>query len=126
MEVSKKYGISTKIQRAWIDQNESFIEILSDSSQSIVQKRRIGTPGDTMHLEAIDSHLISWVKYKNEKGLVVKDKYLFAKVLNIALEENITNFKCSKGYIQRFMKWNNLVSRVEQFLKMPKNWPTYL
>ena len=64
----------------------------------------------------------------NEKGLVVKDKYLFAKALNIVSEDNITNCKCSKGYIQR----NGIIwlvgstHLVEEFLKMPKNWPTYL
>ena len=60
----------------WIDQKESFI---AKTVASLVQKRRIGTPGDTMYHEAIDSHLISWVKYMNEKWFVVKDKYLFAK-----------------------------------------------
>ena len=63
-----------------------------------------------MYHEAIDSHLISWVNYMNEKGLVVKHEYFSAKAINIVSEESITNFKCSKGYIQRFKKRNNLVS----------------
>ena len=40
VKVSRKYDISTKMLRDWIDQKESFIAILNDCSQSIVQKKK--------------------------------------------------------------------------------------
>ncbi|KAG0438072.1 Major centromere autoantigen B, partial [Dictyocoela muelleri] len=45
------------------------------------------------------------------KGLVVKEKYLKSKALKIADSLMISNFKCSSGYIEKFKKRHNLVSR---------------
>ncbi|KAG0437805.1 hypothetical protein DMUE_3471 [Dictyocoela muelleri] len=47
----------------------------------------------------------------NSKGLVVKDKYLKVKALNIAKGLGISGFKSSDGLMGNFKKRNNLVCR---------------
>lgn len=46
-----------------------------------------------------------------QQRLVVKEKYLKAKALNIANNLRIFYFKCSSGYIEKFKNRHNLVSR---------------
>ncbi|KAG0434349.1 Major centromere autoantigen B, partial [Dictyocoela muelleri] len=58
----------------------------------------------------------------NNKGLVVKDKYLRLKALRIADTLKISDFSCSSGYIEIFKKRHGFVSRVHTTSRMlPEN-----
>lgn len=59
----------------------------------------------------------------NSKGLVVKDKYLKSKALNISKRLKFNDFSCSGGgFISNFKKRNNLVSRAQTSCRlMPSN-----
>jgi hypothetical protein len=41
------------------------------------------------YANTIDQKLYAWIMEQNQKGLVVKDKYLMYKALNIAVELDI-------------------------------------
>ncbi|KAG0441782.1 hypothetical protein DMUE_0794 [Dictyocoela muelleri] len=49
----------------------------------------------------------------NNKGLVVKDKYIKIKALTSAKELNICSFSCFNGYIDKYKERNKFVCRVQ-------------
>ncbi len=83
-----------------------------DASVKIHEVRRLsGGRCKSPYADTIDQKLYAWIMEQNQKGLVVKDKYLMYKALNIAVELDIEGFTASKGYISRFKKRNGLVTR---------------
>jgi Tc5 transposase DNA-binding domain len=112
--ISMKYGIDRKCLREWRKKRDAgaFEEVKADASKKIHDVRRLSGGGlKSPYADTIDQKLYTWVKQQNQKGLVVKDKYLTYKALSIAVELDIEGFTASKGYISRFKKRNNLVSR---------------
>lgn len=107
--ISKKYGIDRKSLSNWRKQRDAgaFEEVKVDASVKIHEVRRLSGGGcKSPYADTIDQKLYAWIMEQNQKGLVVKDKYLMYKALNIAVELDIEGFTASKGYISRFKKRN--------------------
>ena len=102
--ISMKYGIDRKCLREWRKKLDAgaFEEVKADASKKIHDVRRLSGGGlKYPYAHTIDQKLYTLVNKHNQKGLVVKDKYLMYKALNIAFELDIEGFTASKGYISR-------------------------
>ncbi len=108
-----KHNVDRKSIREWKEDREKFEAVLKAHDKSIKRVRRVGNAGPKTPFQAVETQLLQWTKEQNEKGLIVKDKYLKAKSLKIARALNIgvEQFKASEGFIANFKRRNNLVSR---------------
>lgn len=129
--ILKKYGIDQKCLGNWRKQWDAgaFEEVNADASVKIHEVRRLSGGGCKSPYVDIDQKLYAWVMEQNQKGLVVKDKYLTCKALRIAAELDVQGFSASKGYISRFKKRNGLVARarrctVRSVRTVPRNVPS--
>jgi len=90
-----KYGIDRKCLREWRKKLDAgaFEEVKADASKKIHDVRRLSGGGlKSPYADTIDQKLYTWVKQQNQKGLVLKDKYLTYKTLSIAVELDIEGF----------------------------------
>jgi phage anti-repressor protein len=109
--ISKKHQVDRKNLRKWFEQRPNLEELAKSNEISIKKIRRIRSSGVKTPYAAIDHALHKWVTEQNEKGLIVKDKYLKVKAKKIADELGYSDFKGSDGYIYNFKQRKNLVSR---------------
>ncbi|KAG0439647.1 hypothetical protein DMUE_2295 [Dictyocoela muelleri] len=110
IEVADKCSITPKILQFWLQQIQDQEKILGDDNKSINKCMKIDNSGRKIPFGDVYSLLLDCVVEKSIKRPVFKENDFQSKALKIADSLVIYNFKCSRGYIEKFKKRNNLVS----------------
>lgn len=108
-------GISESTLRDWRAQEE---KLKLHANSKVVRKIRKLPRKRVGYFPRIDAAVLEWVKYRNSKGLRVKDDLIRSCARQsrdryLAMEEpsNLNTFKASKLWCHRFKTRNNLTSR---------------
>ena len=116
-EISRKTCLDRKTIREWL-RDRDFIETkVKEVKQSgstkkyggIVNKKRFRV--EKPQFPTVDEALLNFVDEKSSDNLPLSRKILRRKSRHIANDLGFTNFKGSPGYIEKFLKRNQLVPR---------------
>ncbi|GBG81698.1 hypothetical protein CBR_g32692 [Chara braunii] len=123
-----QYGVDETTLRQWVHQREKLEAALNDPRKlSRNQWRLCGGGRKPLH-EDLEKELAEWIVEKNKKGLSVHDRYIQAKARLLYKqresqgevvagasnkEEGDSKFSASTGWLTRFKRRNDYVSRCE-------------
>ncbi|KAG0440549.1 hypothetical protein DMUE_1660 [Dictyocoela muelleri] len=75
-EICEKYGISNHMINDWLSKENEFLAVLNYPIKTIKTVRRVGNLGRSTPFQDLEIKLKYWLLDNNNKGLIVKDKYL--------------------------------------------------
>ena len=84
-------------------------ENLKTSLATMANKKRCLTD---YKYKIIDEDLNKWIDFIEDKGVCYNDKIIKEKALEIAERHNLTDFKCSNGFLQNFKKRHKINERI--------------
>ncbi|KAE9050577.1 hypothetical protein PR001_g2244 [Phytophthora rubi] len=114
--LSTKHNVPAKTIRGWHDVEDQLKEALKNRQVATRVSRRLrlnGARRKPAHSE-LEERLFEWIAARNAKGLRVKDAYIRLQAKNMYREMHdgdATGFEASSGWLARFKRRRNLVSR---------------
>lgn len=104
-KVSKDFKIDRRIIREWMKQRSKMKETRGISSRMRLQSRlRPGFPD-------LEKRVADWIREMRQKGYIIDGNLIKTHALHYANEMGINNFRCSDGWLNRFLKRNRLSLR---------------
>ncbi|CAF0709703.1 unnamed protein product [Brachionus calyciflorus] len=103
-KASKRFKVSHKQIRKWIENKQKIIE-----SPSRVTRARIKRDGTALYQE-LENELKAWIIEQRLLGYIVDGKSIKRQALDIARRDNL-EFRASSGWFSRFLKRSNFVLR---------------
>ncbi|RLN61170.1 hypothetical protein BBJ29_002854 [Phytophthora kernoviae] len=104
--VAQRNGVTSSMVRKW-SANRSELEAAVAQEGSKGQQLKLGTGRKPCHA-AVDRALLQWVLKQKGIGERVKDTDMQEQARVLALEQGITDFRASKGYVSNFKRRNKL------------------
>lgn len=115
--VLQDYKVSTKMLRSWCRQKEKIKQTMYRTSRGRVQRRHVPPFND------LEDELYKWIVDRRLLGHIVDGNAIRSKAREIATRTNIGNFKCSSGWLVRFLRRKKLRFRrvTSSGRELPKN-----
>lgn len=127
-KTAKEHGVHRRVVQRWNQQKESLSDAAKSRDTSTRKRRRLSRSSSTAcKFPDVETALVEWIKKCRDDRITVDGSFVQRKAIEL-FEEIKGNsaegqFKASKGWLDRFLKRNELCSRVvtSQGQKVPPN-----
>lgn len=110
LAISKKYNVSQSNVKDWFKKKDEILATINNPDVVVRKTRNVPGGGRKSELDLIESQLEEWIIDHNNKGLVVKDKYIQIKAQQLRneiteehLNDALRSFQASKGKKNSFL-----------------------
>lgn len=100
--VSKDYKVPTKMLRSWLRQKALIKQTMYRTARGRVQRRH------EPPFKELEEELLKWITEQREEGHIVDGHAIRSKAREIATTNGIDSFKCSSGWLVRFLRRGKL------------------
>ncbi|XP_029657630.1 tigger transposable element-derived protein 6-like [Octopus sinensis] len=89
-----------------IDEIEDYLNIAGDSFSQKYDNE--DTHNDQSHFNEIDEDTMSWIEMMETRGAFLNDSIILTKAEDFAKKRQITEFKASRGWLEKFKRRHGL------------------
>ena len=115
--VPKEFKVPSKMLRNWCRQKETIKQTMYRTARGRVQRKCVAP------FAQLEEELYQWVMDNRDEGHIVDGHAIKSQARAIAARDKIDHFRCSSGWLVRFLRRNKLRFRriTSSGRELPKN-----